>query len=307
MIRVKYFRPSPTNKIGRLLWLTIWGPLSLFIAFFPLPFLNLFQIISLKVLPFSINNFRSLNSTMAWVIWGGWDWALRNFVGIKYRYEGDSLPKNETALVLSNHQGMCDIICLLGLANRNGMRDTKFMSKNVVKYVPFFGWSLRFIDFIMLKRNWADDAENIRSTFQRYCQRPDPFWVCLFPEGTRIRPDKLAASQRYAAEKNIQPTTHVLQPRPKGFIASIEGLRSKLNAVYSVTLFYGAKAPTIAQIARGDVDEIVVHVKRYDIASIPEQSAELTEWLLEEFRQKDAWLGARFAKHSREQHESHGQ
>ncbi len=296
MLRMISLRPHPKNSIGRFFWITIWGSISLIAAFGPIVLLNAGQLVSLVILPFSILWFRRLNTYMAWMVWGWWDWGIRNIVGVTLHFEGDRPEANETAVVIANHQSMADILCLLSFANRSGMKDAKFMSKDVIKYVPFFGWSLKFIDFIMLKRNWSEDAATIMTTFGRYCERPDPFWMFFFPEGTRIRPEKLEASRTWAKAKGLPVTSHVMLPRPKGFLASLAGLEKKLGAVYDVSIFYGRNVPALTQIIRGELDEITVKIKRYDIDEVPKHPDEVSPWLTGIFCEKDQWINEKLER-----------
>lgn len=290
-MRMIDFRPqSNSPTIHKWLWRYGWGSASLVAAFAPLGLLNLFQFCSLIILPFSTTQFRKLNTWLAWCLWAWWDWGIRNLVGVRIEFEGDELSKNETAIVIANHQGMADILVLLSMTNHYGMKDAKWMAKSVLKHVPFFGWSLRYVDFIMLKRNWADDEANIKATFSRYCERGDPFWVFLFPEGTRVTAAKLKASTQWAQERNLTPTKHVLIPRPKGFLAARSGLDAKLNAIYDATVYYGNSVPTMTEIIRGDHDRVVIQTRRTPVSALPTDQEGLRRWLSETFQRKDQIL-----------------
>jgi hypothetical protein len=47
---------------------------------------------------------------------------------------------------------------------------------------------------------------------------PRPFWVGIYPEGTRITPKKWKESITFAAEKGLPQLNNVLLPRTKGFV-----------------------------------------------------------------------------------------
>ena len=102
---------------------------------------------------------------------------------------------------------------------------------------------------IFVKRAWTRDKATILATFSRILENRVPIWLISFVEGTRFTPDKLIRSQQWAAEKGVFQPHHVLTPKVKGFVASIEGLRPHLDAVYDVTIGYVEGAPNAAAAA----------------------------------------------------------
>jgi len=282
----------PKSGTFRLLWVLIWGPLSLFSAFGPLMVLNLLQFPSIILLPFSTALFRTYNRNIAYAVWGWWAWSIQHLIGLRVNITGDEVPPKENAIVFSNHQGMSDIIIIMCLALAKGrVADGKWMVKDVVKYVPGVGWGLLFVGCLFLKRNWADDEANIRRTFKTYVDGKVPLWLISFPEGTRVTASKLKASQDYARQVGIQPTEHVMLPRSKGFAASVQGLRGHVQAIYSITIgYHNDKVPTLPALIRGELDEVTINVRRFLVQSLPVGEAALAAWLLERFREDDAWM-----------------
>jgi 1-acyl-sn-glycerol-3-phosphate acyltransferase len=283
----------PAGGPGRLLWNYGWGPVSLFSAFAPLMFFNGMQFLSLLIRPFSRKLYRAYNRQMAFGVWGWWAWSIQRIVGVDVEITGDAVPPGESAIVIANHQSMGDVPVIMCLALAKGrVADTKWMVKDPVKYVPGVGWGLAFLDCVFLKRRWADDETTIRQTFAKY-HANEPLWLVVFPEGTRLTPKKLAASQAYATKAGVPQTQHVLLPRTKGFAASVFGLKDRVDAVYDVTIRYvGAKTPTLVQLIRGDCDKVRMHVRRYPIDALPTGEAALGAWLTERLYEKDARLAA---------------
>lgn len=279
----------PTTYPARLLWDYVWGPISLISAFVPLLFLNFMQFFSLLILPFSNRLYMTYNQTMAFGVWGWWAWSIQRLIGVKVEITGDKLPKGENAIVIANHQSMADIPVIMCLCMAEGrIPDTKWMVKDVVKYVPGVGWGLIFLDCLFLKRRWADDEAAIHRTFKKYVDRSAPLWLAIFPEGTRLTPSKLKASQEYAAKVGVKPTSHVLLPRTKGFAASVFGLKTHVQAVYDVTIKYqGGQSPSLVQFVRGDIDLVQIHVRRHALSTLPEGEQKLGAWLTERLYEKD--------------------
>lgn len=284
----------PSRGPARLLWLYVWGPISLIMAFAPLAVLNLLQFPSLLLLPFSRDAYRAWNRKIASIIWGWWAFSIEKIDGMKLTITGDPLPDDENAIVVANHQSMADVVIVMCLAQRHGrVGDLRWLVKDIVKWVPGVGWGMVFLDCLFLKRNWADDEKNIKATFQRYNEHKSPLWLVSFPEGTRITPKKLEASRAYAAKVGLPPPSKVMLPRPKGFAASLQGLREHVTAVYSLTIAYpGKTAPGLVALIRGDVDEVKLNVRRIPVEAFGPGEDAASAWLMGEFREKDAWLAS---------------
>ena len=75
---------------------------------------------------------------------------------------GDEVPDRENVILVSNHQEMVDIPVLFSFAYaKRRLGDMKFFAKDIIKYVPGFGWGLLFLDCLFVKRNWTSDKEKI--------------------------------------------------------------------------------------------------------------------------------------------------
>jgi 1-acyl-sn-glycerol-3-phosphate acyltransferase len=96
--------------------------------------------------------------------------TLRLFCGVTWVVEGkENIPKSPCVIV-SNHQGQWESLYLQTLF----IPSTSIIKKELL-YIPFFGWALRCMQPITLNR------ANKFSSFKK---------VILFPEGTRISPNK---------------------------------------------------------------------------------------------------------------------
>jgi 1-acyl-sn-glycerol-3-phosphate acyltransferase len=168
--------------------------------------------------------------------------------------------------------------------------DLKWFVKDIIKYFPGVGWGMLFLDCIFIKRDWLKDEGKIRRTFSRILDHKVPAWIVTFVEGTRIKPSKLARSQEYAAENGLPVLKHLLTPRTKGFVATVQALRGHATAVYDMTIGYVGGVPTLMQWAKGYVRVVHVHARRYPLESLPSTDAELTAWLHARFKEKDRLL-----------------
>ncbi|MEK6624577.1 MAG: lysophospholipid acyltransferase family protein, partial [Bdellovibrionota bacterium] len=127
-------------------------------------------------------------------------------------------------------------------------------------------------------------------TFKKFYNNNIPIWPMLFPEGTRLRPHKLKRVQEICKKKSLPETTHVLLPRPKGFIASVQGLRGHLQSVIDVTIGYEGEAPSLYDLILGKVKRLHLHIKRFPMHTLPNTDKELEEWIIKCFYDKDLRL-----------------
>ncbi|MCM2279706.1 MAG: lysophospholipid acyltransferase family protein [Oligoflexia bacterium] len=257
-----------------------------------LPPLNLAQLASVAVLPFSGRFFRRINRACAGLWWRFCVFCLEKPLQVKIAVTGDALPAGgENALLFANHQGATDPLALLPLAWRAGrLSSLKWFAKEPLKYVPFVGWGMLFLDCVFLRRSWAEDRAGIERAFARLLAHPEPFWLVTFSEGTRRTPAKLARNQEYARGRGLVPFRHVLLPRSKGFVAAVQSLQPRLNAVYDVTLGYEGGGAGLADLILGRTRAIHIHLRRHPIESLPMEGEALANWLLARFAEKDALL-----------------
>ena len=287
---------TPKHPVAKWIWHVVWDPIMFVLAFAPLLLLNVLQLAGLVLLPFSLPAFRAYNRALAFGIWGWWAIGMDKLVGLQVRVTGDSLPERENAIVVANHQGMADILVLLCLAHdRKSVGNVKWLVKDIIKYVPGIGWGMLFVQCIFLKRNWADDKNTITETFRSITEEGTPIWLISFPEGTRFRPEKLTRSNNYARKIGVPETTHVLQPRTKGFCATVEGLGAHVDAIYSACIGYHGPVPGLWNLIRGDVPMVSIHVRRLPPESVGTTQKEREAWLHQNTYRHDEML-ANFAK-----------
>lgn len=254
------------------------------VAFMPVLLFNVQQVFSLILALISPRAFRRVNLAAAILVWKSWSVLIERIRGVRIEVNGDDLPAGESAVVFANHQSMTDIVMLLCMARRTErLGDMRWMVKESMRYVPFLGWSMTALDFLFLARDWAKDQHTIAAAFARFRARPDPVWLVLFPEGTRKTPEKHAASMERARRLGAPVTAHVMTPKTKGFVASVQGLAGKISAVYRINIDYGGAAPNIIELFSGAVPHVRLNVRRFLIADLPADGAGLGDWLTAEF------------------------
>lgn len=282
--------PDPKRKRDRIRGLSRAIPAVSFLGSTLLAF-NAVQTASLGVRLVSLPAFRKFNRWAADTWWG---WCVTGgelLHDVKLIITGDDVPMRENAIVVVNHQNMADITFLMAYArSKDRLGDLKWFVKKPIKYVPGVGWGMVFLDCLFVERQWTADRSSIEATFKRILDGDVPIWLISFVEGTRVTPDKIERSRAYAQERGIEPLEHLLVPRTKGFVASVQGLRSHIGAVYDLTLGYVEGVPTLWQYIQGYAPRAHLHVRRYPIDKLPESDDELSVWLHDRFVEKDQLL-----------------
>jgi len=193
----------------------------------------------------------------------------------------------------------------------------RFMVKKALLFVPVLGVAAYFLDFIFLSRNWNKDEQAIRRVFRSMLEgtRKRLFWICMFPEGTRITSQKLRESHEYATRKNLPILKHVLIPRVKGLHACLIGLRNEADAVLDLTVAYSVRkgeTSDLGAVGRGYLANhgkirpgladvmlhrsavrtwpIHIHVRVIPVAEIPTDQKGTADWLFKVFQEKDQLL-----------------
>ncbi len=276
-------------------WIRLRGRvLGSLVALFLCPTLlviNLVQTLSVVLLPFSRTTFRRINKFVADLWWSWCAVSVRSVHGVQVEITGDDVPAGDEVIVLCNHQSMSDIPVLFELAWRKGrLGDLKWYVKDVLKYVPGIGWGMLFLDCLFIKRAWTTDKEKIRRTFHRIVSDRIPVWIMSFAEGTRITPAKAERSRSYAKDNDLPVLQHVLLPRTKGFVATLQGLEGHVGAVLDCTIGYHGGVPTLWQWVEGFAPRVSLHVRRFEVSALPDDDEGRADWLMERYREKDRLL-----------------
>ena len=270
---------------------SVRGVAILILGFATLLPVNLLQLLSLVLLPFSAKAFRAVNRWCADTWWGLCVTGAERFNHTEVLFSGDDVPMRENALLASNHQQMPDITAIMKFARtKDRLGDLKFFVKKQLKWVPGMGWGMQFLDCLYIDRDWASDREKIRRTFNRLVSDNVPVHLVSFVEGTRFTMAKLEAAQSYARERGLPVPRHTLVPRSKGFAASVEGLRDHITAVYDLTIGYEEGVPSLWQYIQGLVARVHVHVRRFPIEDLPLTADDLRLWLISRWDEKNEIL-----------------
>ncbi len=224
---------------------------------------------------------------------------LQHWSKVRLVTYGDTVPSNASVLVLANHSSNIDFLIGLAWLTRLGYPapgNAKAVVKASLGSVPIFGWILRFSEFVFLTRSWDRDHFNFVAKLRKLSTFPKtglPYWLLLFPEGSRITPDKLVNSQKFAQANNYPTFNHVLLPRFKGFQALVPEIRSSLDCIVDASFMFEGKKPTMSSVLKGTDDSVIhVHLRTHPIADIPQDEDGMKTWLLQRWVEKEARIQA---------------
>ncbi|KAI0224239.1 1-acyl-sn-glycerol-3-phosphate acyltransferase epsilon [Lamellibrachia satsuma] len=230
----------------------------------------------------------------------------QHFAKIKIVLYGDIEEinrKKENVIFICNHQSTFDWLVADVLAIQQGsIGHIRYILKDVLKWVPLYGFYFRQHNCIYVKRGRKFEVEQAEKQLYQLVRHSIPFWMVLFPEGTRFNPrnqDVIESSQDYARKHDLPVLQHLLTPRLRGLQLTLRKLRANTDAIYDVTVaFSNTKdlktnqrlvAPGLIAFLKGNW-QLHIHVKRIDIKAVPETDEGLGKWLNERYQQKDKIL-----------------
>ena len=109
-------------------------------------------------------------------------WLIEHVLGIRYRVLGAENIPHTACVVLAKHQSMWETLVF-----QKVFRDTVFVYKRELHWVPFVGWGLAATPMIAIDRSAGRDA--LRQLASLGSDRlAQGFTVVIFPEGTRTKP-----------------------------------------------------------------------------------------------------------------------
>ena len=109
-------------------------------------------------------------------------WLIKHVLGIPFRLVGAENIPARASIVLAKHQSAWETFML-----QEVFKDTVFVWRKEIKYLPFFGWALASIPMIETDRN-ASRSSLKRLVDQGRDRIDNGYTVIIFPEGTRSQP-----------------------------------------------------------------------------------------------------------------------
>ncbi|MBN1664410.1 MAG: acyltransferase [Deltaproteobacteria bacterium] len=171
-------------------------------------------------------------------------------------------------LVNSNHQTWADIFVLQHVLNRK-IPFMKFLTKQVLIYVPLMGFAWWALDFPFLRRYSREylekhpemrgkDLEATRKACEKFSLTPSS--IMNFLEGTRFTEEK--------RKKQNAPYRHLLNPKAGGLALLLNSMGDKFRSMLNITIVYPEAVPDFWDFLCGRMTKVIVRIEQI---SIPEQ------------------------------------
>ena len=232
--------------------------------------------------------------------WNSWNNTIIDLTqNIRWDVKGhENLKKNDSYLILSNHQTWNDILVLEKIFI-NKIPFLKFFIKQKLLWIPVLGFSWWALDFPFMKRYSKEfleknphlkggDLEATRKACEKF--KSMPVSVMNFVEGTRF------TSQKH--KKQQSPYKNLLCPKAGGTALVLDAMGKQLQTILNVTIHYPQGAKNFWPFFCGEVNEVVVRIEKIPITeellgdyfNDPEFKSRFQNWLNGLWEKKDARL-----------------
>jgi len=113
----------------------------------------------------------------SWVVFNLY--CLKKICRLTYQVKGEENIPDEPCVIFSKHQSTWETLFI-----KFRFPAAIFVAKRELVLIPFFGWALASLNFILIDRKSGRLA--IRQMVDQYRERKqEGFWLAIFPEGTR--------------------------------------------------------------------------------------------------------------------------
>ena len=178
--------------------------------------------------------------------------------------DNETFERAEWFMAMSNHQSWADIFVLLVAANYK-LPLLKFFMKRELWWIPFVFIANKTLNMPFVNRHSKEairkdpslrtkDYENTVKACKRFLRSPST--IFSYAEGTRYTKEKHSDQQ--------SPYNNLLIPKTGGMATALSAM-PKINTLVDYSVVYGSKKRDGWSFLCGDMSEVQILVKKYEI------------------------------------------
>jgi 1-acyl-sn-glycerol-3-phosphate acyltransferase len=174
-------------------------------------------------------------------------------------WRGDRIPQGRPLVVVSNHQGMGDIMMAFCLDLH-----FKWISKAANFYVPFMGWFMYHAGYIPLVRGRRDSIEKCMVKARAWIDQGVS--VLFFAEGTRSEDGVVKPFKHGAFKLALEARCDILPVAISGTLHALPKHTWKYSDDYTTMRISVGEVIPIAGYGKGDLEALVTRTRSAVIA-----------------------------------------
>ncbi len=191
----------------------------------------------------------------------------------KIKYIGNIKFTDKIDILVCNHVNTFDFAIYLSVLKQFCNKEVYFICRNNLKYIPIFGFYLKFYNFIKINKNLETDRQILTNNINKI----DSGVIVIMPEGTRFTEDNYIKSIEYSNKNNLTEFKNLLYPKIKGLhiICDILNKNNKLGNIIDFTIKIDKmflKKCHIKEIITNNLGDSLVIINNYKITKDGETS-----------------------------------
>jgi len=223
--------------------------------------------------------------------------GIRALFGLRLEVEGLELAGPGPVLVMIRHASIIDNAlpdAIVGRAHGLGFR---FIIKRELQMLPTIDIGGRWVPTLFVRRASGDAPAELEKMHALTVGMSPHDGLLIYPEGTRMTPEKLARAKEIIAERQPQLAPraarlrNVLPPRLGGTVKLLESARNCDVVIFGHVGLDGFEY--ISDIWSGGLVGATVRLRfwRFAAAEVPNDRDELVAWLYDRWQVLDDWIG----------------
>jgi 1-acyl-sn-glycerol-3-phosphate acyltransferase len=173
----------------------------------------------------------------------------------------ENLSKQQSYLLISNHQGFLDILVMQAVLDRYVPQLRYFMKQGLL-WMPLIGQACYIMGYPFMKRYSKQyikkhpekgnaDMETTRKTCERFAKTP--ITLINYVEGTRFTPEK--------ARRKQSPYKNLLKPKAGGISFILSAMESQIDTILNVTVIYSQRKKISWTFLQGRMKSVTVYIE----------------------------------------------